>query len=231
MLQKHTVEDSTFELLKQLQNEPLLQSTRLVGGTALSLQLGHRISEDLDLFTTERFDTDIMLQVLSEKYDFTPRNIGPYTLIGEINGVKIDVIYHPFKWLSDEIKEESTRIASKNDIAAMKLHAIINSGKRPKDFVDVAFLSQFFSYDTMKQLLLEKYPKYDPIMADRAITFFGDIEPSLIPSIKLVSGKLDFERVKMRLYQMTDYPYKIFDNPPIHLPQKHRQKPDPKFKL
>ena len=42
MLQTGTVKESTFELLKQLQAEPLLSTTRLVGGTALSLQIGHR---------------------------------------------------------------------------------------------------------------------------------------------------------------------------------------------
>lgn len=56
MLQTGTVEKSTLGLLKTLQSEPLLTSTRLVGGTALSLQIGHRVSEDLDLFTTEPFN-------------------------------------------------------------------------------------------------------------------------------------------------------------------------------
>ena len=41
MLQTETVARSTFELLKRLHAEPLLLSTRLVGGTALSLQIGH----------------------------------------------------------------------------------------------------------------------------------------------------------------------------------------------
>ena len=44
MLQTSTVKESTFELLKRLQAEPLLATTRLVGGTALSLQIGHRES-------------------------------------------------------------------------------------------------------------------------------------------------------------------------------------------
>ena len=46
MLQTSTVKESTFELLKRLQAEPLLATTRLVGGTALSLQIGHRESND-----------------------------------------------------------------------------------------------------------------------------------------------------------------------------------------
>ncbi|MBQ1408945.1 MAG: nucleotidyl transferase AbiEii/AbiGii toxin family protein, partial [Bacteroidales bacterium] len=56
MLQTSTVASSTLELLKKLQAEPLLSSVRLVGGTALSLQIGHRESEDLDLFSVEPLD-------------------------------------------------------------------------------------------------------------------------------------------------------------------------------
>lgn len=53
MLQTTTVAPSTLELLRSLQAEPLLRNTRLVGGTGLSLQIGHRESEDLDLFYSE----------------------------------------------------------------------------------------------------------------------------------------------------------------------------------
>lgn len=50
MLHLETVESSTLELLKMLQKLPVLSNTRLVGGTALALQLGHRKSIDLDFF-------------------------------------------------------------------------------------------------------------------------------------------------------------------------------------
>ena len=50
MLHTETVEPSTLDLLKRLQRLPDLANTRLVGGTALALHLGHRKSVDLDLF-------------------------------------------------------------------------------------------------------------------------------------------------------------------------------------
>lgn len=58
MLQTSTVKESTLGLLKRLQAEPLLITTRLVGDTALSLQIGHRQSDDLDLFSVEPLDED-----------------------------------------------------------------------------------------------------------------------------------------------------------------------------
>ena len=215
MLQTGTVEESTLELLKSLQVESLLADTRLVGGTALSLQIGHRVSEDLDLFSTEPIDCMRIQSLLIEKYGFMPSVVEDGTLIGFVHGVKIDIIYHPFPWLEDAIEEEGMRIASIADIAAMKLHAIINSGKRPKDFVDMAFLSMHYSYNELKQLLLKRYPAYDPIMADKAVIYFGDIDEDLIPSIKMLGYQFDFEAIKSRVIKMTDYPDKVYAVAPL----------------
>ena len=215
MLQTGTVAESTLELLKKLQAEPLLEGTRLVGGTALSLQIGHRISEDLDLFSIEPLDSVRIQSLLIEKYDFTPSVIEDGTLIGFVGGVKIDIIYHPFPWLEDTIEEDRMRITSLADIAAMKLHAIINSGKRPKDFVDLAFLSMHYSYNDLKRLLLNRYPAYDSIMADKAVIYFGDIDEDLIPNIKMVDYHFDFESIKTRIVKMTDNPDKVYVTAPL----------------
>lgn len=215
MLQTGTVAESTLRLLKNLQAEPLLADTRLVGGTALSLQIGHRESEDLDLFTTDPFDGLQVQSLLIEKYGFIPTVIEEGTLIGFISGVKIDIIYHPFPWLDHAVIEDGMRIASIADIAAMKMHAIINSGKRPKDFVDLAFLSMHYSYNELKQMLLKRYPVYDPIMADKAVIYFGDIDEDLIPSIKMLGYQFDFEAIKNRIVKMTDYPDKVYATAPL----------------
>lgn len=219
MLQTFTVAPGTLALLKHLQTEPVLRSTRLVGGTALSLQIGHRKSDDLDLFSVEPLDGMVVQQVLVDKYGFVPSVIDQNTLVGFIQGVKIDVIYHPFPWLDNAIEEDGFRIATKKDIAAMKMHAIINSGKRPKDFVDIAFLSMYFSYNDIKRLLLRRYPAYDPIMADRAVIYFGDVDEALIPEINMIKYEFDFERITNRIIKMTDYPDKMYASAPLKLQQ------------
>lgn len=217
MLQTATVAPGTLELLGRLQAEPLLHSTRLVGGTALSLQMGHRVSDDLDLFSVQPLDGTAIQEMLVDRYAFIPTIIEKNTLIGFIQGVKIDVIYHPFQWLDDAIEEDVFRIATKRDIAAMKMHAIINSGKRPKDFVDIAFLSMHFSYNEIKHLLIKRYPAYDPIMADRAVIYFEDIEEDLIAEISMIGYEFDFERIKNRIVKMTDNPDKVYATAPLKL--------------
>ena len=215
MLQTSTVKESTFELLRKLQSEPLLGRTRLVGCTALSLQIGHRESQDLDLFSVEPLETMLVQQMLVDKYGFMPTVIAENTLIGFIQGVKIDVIYHPFPWLEAAIEEDGIRIATKTDIAAMKVHAIINSGKRPKDFVDIAFLSMHYSYNQIKTLLLNRYPAYDSIMADKAVIYFDDIDELLIPEINMIGYEFDFERIKTRIIKMTDKTDKVYATAPL----------------
>lgn len=215
MLQAATVASGTLGLLGRLQAEPLLCSTRLVGGTALSLQIGHRVSDDLDLFSVAPLDGMAVQRMLVDKYGFIPTIIEENTLIGFIQGVKIDVIYHPFPWLEKAIEEDGFRIATKKDIAAMKMHAIINSGKRPKDFVDIAFLSMHFSYNDIKRLLLRRYPAYDPMMADRAVVYFGDIDETLIPEINMIGYEFDFGRIKNRIIRMTDNPDKVYTMAPF----------------
>lgn len=215
MLQAATVASGTLGLLGRLQAEPLLCSTRFVGGAALSLQIGHRVSDDLDLFSVAPLDGMAVQRMLVDKYGFIPAIIEENTLIGFIQGVKIDVIYHPFPWLEKAIEEDGFRIATKKDIAAMKMHAIINSGKRPKDFVDVAFLSMHFSYNDIKRLLLRWYPAYDPMMADRAVVYFGDIDETLIPEINMIGYEFDFGRIKNRIIKMTDNPDKVYTMAPF----------------
>ena len=215
MLQTATVAPGTLELLRQLQAEPLLRDSRLVGGTGLSLQIGHRESEDLDFFSAEPLDGLAVQNMLVDKYAFLPSVITENTLVGFIRGIKIDVICHPFPWLADAVEEDGFRIAAQADIAAMKMHAIINSGKRPKDFVDMAFLSMHFSYNEIKRLLLRRYPSYDPLMADRAVIYFGDIDEELIPEIKMLGYEFDFERIETRIVRMSDNPDKVYATAPL----------------
>ena len=214
MLQKETIKDNTLELLKKLQREETLSTTRLVGGTALALQIGHRISVDLDLFSKEPLDINAIEQILTHKFNFSTHFISKGSVRGEIDGIKIDILHHPYEWIDEPVCEEDIIMASLQDITAMKLNTIIHNGTRPKDFLDIAYLSQYFSYDDMRSLLVQKYPEYDPILLNRCINYFDDIETDFVADIRLVDGRVNFNKVKQRLIQMTDNPFDKFDNPP-----------------
>ena len=215
MLQVSTVEENIFSLLRRLMQEPLLASSRLVGGTSLALQLGHRKSTDLDFFSFEAPDIESIVSLFSEKYGYTAQFINAKSTIGYIEGIKIDVIYHPFQWLEDAYVEDGIRLASLADIAAMKMHAIANSGQRPKDFVDIAYLSKWFSYNRLKEFALKKYPMYDPIIFDKAIIYFGDVIPDAIDKIKMIGADMDWEKIEARIIKMTNKPDSVFKTAPL----------------
>lgn len=91
MLQKTAVSDNILNLIQELQKDDELQNFVLAGGTALALQIGHRKSEDIDLFTRQEFDASSLLEYLERNYGFKMNFQAASTLkefsFGEIVGI------------------------------------------------------------------------------------------------------------------------------------------------
>jgi hypothetical protein len=137
--------------------DPALENFVLVGGTALSLRIGHRISIALDLYNNKDFDQEKLNRHLQSSYHFLPDFIEQNTLKGSIDGMALDLIAHKYKYVDHLSNIEGVRLASFKDIAAMKLNAIINNGTKAKDFVDIAFLGESLSFNQMTHSFESKY--------------------------------------------------------------------------
>ena len=198
----------TFELIQQLQVIPELKDFYLVGGTALALQLGHRNSIDIDLFTLNEFsDTDI-IDLINKQFTVSEIFRRQNTIISLINNIKTDFIRHNYPLLQPPVTEEGISFLSKEDIAAMKFHAIIQSGKRLKDFIDVYFLLEHFSMKQMVGFFSDKYTYSNPMIAMKAINFFDDIDENIDPP-KLLKP-LPLKKITARIQEATQNPDKIF---------------------
>jgi len=208
MLQTQTVKEGTFRLLKTLMSDEKLSHFYLVGGTALALYMGHRESIDLDLFSRQLFDIDETLEYLVKTYDFKLDKRSNATLIGSIDLVKVDCIRYDYPFAEPPQVYDGIRMYSMPDIAAMKLTAISQSGKRLKDFVDVAFLSTKMSLADMLNAFRIKFPNTNVISAVRGITYFDDI--NFDTEINLISGKFKWKTVEKRLNEMVKYSDRIF---------------------
>ena len=208
MLQTQTVEPSTLELQKKLQQEPLLATFNLVGGTALALRIGHRKSVDLDLFTREEFDLEEVKSMLIEKYDLKVSFERHQTLKGFIGGVMIDCIRFNYPHLQAPEEIDGVRLESIPDIIAMKLSAIAQNGTRIKDFIDIATLSTKYSLDEMLQFYIDKFPNANVVVPAKALTYFDEI--NFDESVVMTSEKFDWKRVAKRLQDMARNPQKIF---------------------
>lgn len=208
MLHKETIDAATLELLKRLMGDERLQGFALVGGTSLALQMGHRISVDLDLFTEKEFEADELREYLEQNYHLQSDYLAFATVKGEVEGVQVDCIAHAYPWLKPFVVEEGIRLASLEDICAMKLNAIAGNGTRIKDFVDVAHLSSRFSLEQMLKFYEEKY-QANPLMPLKGIVYFADINKNA--PVKMANGKpLDWKSIEKRLLAMEKFPQKIF---------------------
>lgn len=202
------ISPETFNLIQRLQELPELKEFYLVGGTALALQIGHRNSIDIDLFTLKEFDEEFLFAAVSEKYKTIQVFQRTGTVICLINDVKTDFIRHNYELINTPITEEGITFLSKEDIAAMKFHAIIQSGKRLKDFIDIYFLLQTFSMKQMIDFFSVKYKYSNPMIAMKAINFFDDIDENIDPP--KLRKPLPLKKIINRIREATLKPDIIF---------------------
>ncbi len=154
----------------------------LVGGTALALQIGHRRSIDLDLFAIQDFDTSNLVPALLQNYDLVSTLQMPQTLIGTINGIKVDFIRFKYPFIRPILEINGIRMLSIEDIAPMKLDAITGRGSK-KDFFDLYYLLQHFNLDTLFALYQEKYPHQTIFHVARSLVYFADAEMNPDPIV------------------------------------------------
>lgn len=180
MLQYKTINENTLGLLKQLMHLREFSEMRLVGGSALALQIGHRISVDLDLFGSVHTDELAISQSINEIGNSTILKKSPNIFIYKINNIKVDFVNYPFKWLDELIVEDDIRLAGKRDIAAMKLAAITGRGSK-KDFIDLYYLLREFSLREMLDFYRLKFPDASEFLVLKSLTYFGDCEGDETP--------------------------------------------------
>ena len=130
MLHTETVEAGTLDLIKRLMADAELHDFFMVGGTALSLLIGHRISIDIDLFTEKDFDASALRRYLEQYHRMTDAKTIGNGIFGFIDNVKIDIIAHKYPLIKPLQIIDGIRMSSLEDIGVMKLKVailIINS--------------------------------------------------------------------------------------------------------
>lgn len=198
MLQKNTIETSTLELLKELHADKTLNEFHLAGGTSLALQLGHRKSIDLDLFTQLDFDTNYLLEYLEQTYKFRVDYTAKNTLKGSINNIKLDLISHKYTLVKPIINKENTRLYSIEDIAAMKLNAIAGNGTRLKEFIDIYFILKNYSFEDILAFYKVKYKERNVLHVVKNLNYFADINIQDWPEM-ILEQDLSLQQIKKNI--------------------------------
>lgn len=195
MLYFETIDPPTLELLKALQTQPAFSKLRLVGGTSLALQIGHRKSIDIDLFGEITGDEYEVLNQVNAISTATIINKTKNINIFLINGIKVDIVNYSYPWLSPPILSNDIKLANTKDIAAMKLSAITGRGTK-KDFIDLFFLLKEYSLKDMLSFYDNKYPDGSEFLVLKSLTYFNDAEEDESP-IMLIQQ--NWETVKERI--------------------------------
>lgn len=94
MLHRETVSENTFRLLEEIAKHNAASKLALAGGTALSLQIGHRISYDLDFFG--QFNESELKGDLLSKYNYQEIFSSENILTILIEGIKVDFINYKY---------------------------------------------------------------------------------------------------------------------------------------
>jgi hypothetical protein len=185
-----------------------------VGGTALSLQLGHRISDDIDLFTRNNINKDEIFDYLNSKFynKFQINNIQNIILQITINNIKVDFVKYDYNLIEDVKSEDGIRYLGKKDISAMKLMAVANRGDQAKDFIDIYYLLKEISLNDMFDYYRQKYNQNDISPIKRSLVYFDDITESNWSSIRLLKDKLSIKNIKNKIVdEMNKYNTKNID--------------------
>ena len=161
----------------------------LAGGTALAIQLGHRVSHDLDFFTLEDFNIDNAITAIRKTglpYRITSEGDG--TLNAEIDGIKVSLLRFDHPFLETPLLVDGIPVAGILDIAAMKVIAISQRGLK-RDFVDLYFILREKPFHRIAEHMVQRFgpERVPPLHIGKSLVYFADADGN--PEPAYIKGK------------------------------------------
>lgn len=152
----------------------------LVGGTALALQIGHRVSIDFDFFSNKPLEDTLFVKVekifAGKKLEISVNNADELTVF--IDGIKVSIIYYPFGLLLPLLDFENMSMASAKEIGAMKAYTVGRRGNF-KDYVDLYYILSE-GVDTIEGIISSAERKYKDVFNTRLfleqLVYFKDLQ-------------------------------------------------------
>ena len=192
------IDKDRYELLKNITKTISIQNYYMIGGTALSIQLGLRESYDFDFCVPENFNNELLLQELRTlgKIEVKQNQKGTCDII--LNGVQVSFFYYPNPVIKNFVEVEEIpklKLASVLDIAVMKIVAIGGRGSK-KDFFDLYNImnKDIITIDELAQGLVKKCgSNINYANTIMGLSYFEDAEQEILP--KTFVG-YDWEKIK-----------------------------------
>ena len=172
-----------------------ISSFYLAGGTGLALQLGHRVSEDLDLFSEETFDTEEIEAVIAPEKVISVR---PQTLHCVKEGIRLSFLFYDVPLCYPVQIWRGLHVAAWQDIVAEKIKTVSQRGSK-KDFWDVySVIALRSSIDEVGALFLERFKGtgINLYHVVKSMVYFEDADKEPDPILLAKGKKSDWERIK-----------------------------------
>jgi predicted nucleotidyltransferase component of viral defense system len=192
----NTISNSMREILDGFMHSSLASEFYLAGGTALSLQIGHRLSIDLDFFSPTEDIPSIRNIIERELTPFqvnlTDSSWG--NLVYLVNGVRVGFYGYGYAMVTPMVVIENTQLASIEDIALMKFDALLGRASR-KDFYDLYFICQQTALKELFDLSTKKYPAVRDfeVQVTKRLVYFDNAEEETDP---VMLKEVDWQTVK-----------------------------------
>ncbi len=192
-------------LLEKVAGAKWLSQFYLAGGTSLALQLGHRLSIDFDFFTDKTFSTQKIIQHLSKVGKVSIQDESTGTLNLFLDQIKLSFLLYPYPLIHSTHDFNQAKLASIDDIAAMKLIAIAQRGTK-KDFIDMwILLKNGWNLTLIFETLEKKFSKtkYNKAHLLKSLAYFedaeGDAEPQMLIPFSWEAAKEDLLKAALKL--------------------------------
>ena len=202
MLFTDTVQPATLELLKGIMAIPDLADFTLAGGTALALQIGHRMSYDLDFFGSKVLDKDELIDLLNDLGEIKLLSQSKNIIVLSINSIKVDFVNYKYPFLESIKMKQDIRLSGLKDICAMK-HAAISGRGRKRDFYDIFYLLNHYSLEDQLSFYKAKYLDGSVFLVLKSLSYFEDADQDeelmLLSPVKweFVKSKIQTEVMKI----------------------------------
>ncbi len=197
---------NTQEILDRLSRIKLPPRTYLAGGTGLALQLGHRVSVDLDFFTPSKFDPEQLAEELRSLINLQVEQSSKRTVLGNIGPVRFSLFHYAYPGLFPFKNFAGIKVADLKDIAPMKMTTLPARGKK-RDFIDMYFLCRRFGLKKILALYRRKYrtETNNLIHLQKSLVYFPDAEadpmPRMLKPVDWESIKRYFEKEVQKIWR------------------------------
>lgn len=169
----------------------------LAGGTALALQIGHRISADFDFFSDKPIEKNLLVKVkrVFAGKNITPSVNNPDELTVFIDELKLTFLYYPFPMFGPIVNYEGIKLLGVKEIGATKAYTIGRRGSF-KDYIDLFFIiaEEHASLEEIMELAEKKYGRdFNNRLFLEQLIYLKDIEDENIIFLKEKKTKKELE--------------------------------------